>query len=512
MYYVSCDGYPLLDWRDNDLILVNPRVKLEVNTVGEGSFTIYKNHPNYDKLRTLKSVFEVRDEIGVIFRGRATGDTVDFNHGKAVDLEGAMAFFNDSVVRPFVFPDDFADDAEYTASAASGNVIEFFLKWLIDNHNSQVQEFQRLHLGKVTVTDPNNYLYRSSDGYASTWDMLKSKLFDSGLGGYLCIRYEEDGNYIDYLSEFAETNTQQIVFGENLLDIKNELSATGTYTAIIPVGAEIEYEVEEGTVEGEYVDFVNVKKVKEKLTLKSLPDGDITDDLVKIGDTLYSKSAVEEYGWIYAPVSETTWDDVTLAENLLENGVEWLTSGGILVASTIEATAVDLHFTDEQISSLRIYRNVEVYSKPHGINESYPLAKLEIDLLNPQNTKITVGKTQLTLTDRTSIDVDNIIQDFNQTTNKYFDSLVVKVVESKKAELLPDELRVFGEVDGLDITLVTVDDDNAHEYLFEFIPTETFLGLNINPAVNWVIKPHFVAGKAHQVSILRGIGVMINAS
>ena len=156
MYYVTVDGFPLLDWRDDDMILTSPRVKLEANTVGEGSFTIYKTHPHYDKLKKLKSVFEVSDENGVIFRGRATGDTIDFDHGMAVDLEGAMAFFNDSVVRPFHFPDDFKENTDYIAAAESGNVIEFFLGWLIDNHNSQVEDFQKMKLGNVTVSDPNN--------------------------------------------------------------------------------------------------------------------------------------------------------------------------------------------------------------------------------------------------------------------------------------------------------------------------------------------------------------------
>ena len=56
MYKLTCDGYPLLDWRDNNLILVNPKVKLEVNTVGEGSFTIHKEHPYYDKLKKLTTL------------------------------------------------------------------------------------------------------------------------------------------------------------------------------------------------------------------------------------------------------------------------------------------------------------------------------------------------------------------------------------------------------------------------------------------------------------------------
>ena len=377
MYQITCDGLPLMDWRDNDLVLVNPKLKLEVNTVGEGSFTIYKNHPHYSKLKKLKSVFEVRDDYGVIFRGRATGDTVDFNQGMFVDLEGAMAFFNDSIVRSFSFPFDFKDDADYINAAANGNVIAFFLGWLIDNHNSQVQDFQKMKLGNVTVTDPNNYLSRSTSEYASTWEVLKAKLFDSSLGGYLCIRYEDDGNYIDYLSEFTDTNSQEIAFGENLLDLKRETEASETYSAIIPVGAL-------------------------GLTVEGVADRDVTDDIVKRGDTLYSRKAVEEYGWIYAPVAETTWDDVTEEANLLSKGAEWLANGGALLQA-MEATAVDLHFTNEQTESLRIYKNVNVCSKPHGVSESFPLAKLELDLLNPQNTKITVGKMLLPLTERTAM-------------------------------------------------------------------------------------------------------------
>lgn len=391
MYYVTCDGYPLLDWRDNDLILVNPKVKLEVNTVGEGSFTIYKNHPYYDKLKKLKSVFEVSDENSVIFRGRATGDTIDFDHGTAVDLEGAMAFFNDSVVRPYSFPKDFTENAEYNTAAASGNVIAFFLKWLIDNHNSQVQDFQKMKLGNVTVTDPNNYITRSNSHYSSTWETLKAKLFDSSLGGYLCIRYEADGNYIDYLSDFTETNSQRVEYGENLLDLINESEASETYSAIIPIGAA-------------------------GLTIEGLDDGDITDDLVKLGDTIYSKSAVAEYGWIYAPTSETTWDDVTDDRNLRTKGAEWLANGGSSVLKAIEATAVDLHFTTEQAESLRIYKNVEVYSAPHNVSETFQLSKLEIDLLNPQNTKVKVGKTLPSLTERTAIQDDEVLTLYSKIT------------------------------------------------------------------------------------------------
>ena len=403
-YQIKCDGFPLYDPRDDELVVGSPKIDLEVNTVCGGSFTIYKNHPYYSKLKKLKSVFEVSDEIGVIFRGRMTEDSVDFYNSKAVDLEGALAYFNDSIVRPYSFPEDHLDDMEYTAAAESGNVVAFFLGWLIDQHNAQVEEFQRFKLGRVTVSDPNNYISRADSSYPSTWEVLKSKLFESSLGGYLCIRYEDDGNYIDYLSAFELTNTQEIVFGENLLDLKTDSSATTTYSAVIPIGATIESEStdEEG----------NTVTTKTVVSIKDLPDGGITGDgdIVKQADMIYSRSARADYGLIFAPVKDTTWEDVTEAVNLRTKAVEFLLSNGMMLSDTVEASAVDLHFTDEQIQSFRIYRNVNVRSTPHGHSGTYQLSKLGLDLQNPQNTKITVGATKRTLVDINSQKESETIQ------------------------------------------------------------------------------------------------------
>lgn len=410
MYQILCDDYPLLDLRDDELIVSDPKLKLEVNTVGEGSFTIYDNHPNFNVLQKMRSVFEISDEFGVLFRGRMTEHTQDFYNAKAVDLEGAMAFFNDSVVPPHKFPEDFLENEDYISTAESGNVVEFYLSWFLENHNSQVQPHQRFNLGNVTVSDPNNYITREETGYPNTWESLKSKLFESALGGNLCIRYEEDGNYIDYLAEFTLTNTQDIEFGVNMLDLKHGENAKETYSAIIPIGAEIEIVVETEpepvAEEGDDTETeTEPETIKKKLTLESIEDGAINDDIYKITldnglHAIYSKNAVDEYGWICAPVTLTTWEDVTDVQNLLTKGSNWISTQGVMLEDTVEIAASDLHFTDKEIQSFRIYRKINMNSLPHDMAESFDLTKLELELLNPQNTKITVGRTRLTLTDR----------------------------------------------------------------------------------------------------------------
>lgn len=484
MYKVKCDNNPLLDLRDERLILVNPRVKVEANTIGEGSFTIYKNHPYYGELQRLKSVFEVSDEIGVVFRGRMTEHTRDFNNGKMVDLEGAMGFFNDSVVPSFKFPEDFLENADYITESTSGNVVRCFLKWLIDNHNNQVQDFQKLKLGNVTVSDPNNYITRSSTELQNTWETLKSKLFESSLGGYLCIRYEADGNYIDYLSEFTLTNTQDIEFGMNLLDLKHEEDASETYSAIIPIGGEIEVEVdsegdevetaEEGEAgEGETEEGEEPEEVEEEtttitklVTLENIPDGEITPDIYKVTlnnglHAIYSKSAVEEYGWICAPVSETTWGDVTESSNLLSKGCELLSTQGMKWKDTCEITAVDLHLTDNEVRSFRIYRKINVKSKPHEIEKSYDLTKLDIDLLNPQNTKITVGETKLTLTDKNNKEHSDNIERIEE---------VKKDVEENRKETTEVKNKVLNQ----STTLINTCEEIIMSALKTFVETGDF--------------------------------------
>ena len=406
IYQIKCDDYVLYDPRKDSLILNNPKCKLQVNTVGEASFSIYSTHPYYDVLKKMRSVFEILQDGHTIFRGRMTEDSKDFDNVKVVDLEGAMAYFNDSIIRPFTFPDDFLDNNEYKTAAESGNVIEFFLNWAINQHNSQVQDFQKFKLGKVTVSDPNNYLARSSADYSKTWEILKSKLFDSELEGYLCIRYEEDGNYIDYLKDFELTNIQRIEFGENLLDINSDSDASAVYTAIIPLGAK-NSEVDKGE-EGTETSTDTTANDQSRLTIEGLADGEVSDGIFKIGDTLYSQSAVDEYGWIYAPTKDTTWEDVTQADNLKDRGVEYLVTTATKLSSTIEIKAVDLHFSDSDIEAFRIYRYIAVNSKPHNHEGRYRLTSLDIDILNPQNTKITLGDTTLSMTDINSSNKNNV--------------------------------------------------------------------------------------------------------
>lgn len=405
MFLIKCDGETIYDPRMENLNVNEPKCKLEANTVGEASFLIYSTHPYYEKLQKMRSIFEII-ETGfygdeVIFRGRMTNDSRDFYNAKLVDVEGVMAFFNDSVIRPFSFPKDFAEDQEYITASKSGNVIEFFLKWVIDQHNSQVQEFQRFKLGTVTVKDSNNYLYRSTEEILSSWEVLKTRLFESSIGGYLCIRYEDDGNYIDFLDDF-ETSEQTVEFGENLIDVLTESDASQIYTAIIPFGKKKSEISPEDSKDHTDNSRVSIAEISDEL-IPSNGLYDETADIVKIGDMMYSKNGIEKYGFICAPVADTTWDDVTDPTNLFQKAYSFLSGSRWNVSDTITVKAINSDkdpFTGETYFQLfKIYRYINIISKPHRINDSYKLTKIEIDLQNPQNTIITLGNSKRGMTD-----------------------------------------------------------------------------------------------------------------
>ena len=371
MYQLKYKNYILYDPRlaDEKLIVRDPSVKLAVSKAGEMSFTVDAEHPYLSNLRRMSGLVELLDGTFPIYRGRITSDIKDFYGAHKIETEGIMAVLNDSIIPPFNFPVDFEDDTAYKAAAASGNVVEFFFRWILSQHNAQVTAEQQIKPGVVTVSDPNNYITRSSEEYATAMTTISDKLFKSSLGGNLLIRYEDDGNYLDYYAALPLTNTQTVEFAENLLDLSSETDGADIYTAILPEG-------------------------KDGLTIGNLPDGDLTDDLVKSGKIIYSKSGVATYGRITRHIK---WDDVTVDTNLRAKAKAALADNGLSMPETITCKAVDLGW-QEGIQHFRVGRMTALVSTPHGYSASYPLMELAPDILDPGNTQITLGATQRTYT------------------------------------------------------------------------------------------------------------------
>ena len=349
MYKVYCDNH-LLHSNVEEYKLHSPVVEVELNQIGQFKFTIYNNHPNFDKLRRLKSIITVYQDDFLMFRGRILNDEQGFYNEKQVSCEGELAFLIDSIQRPYDF---------------TGTPAELFTQ-LINNHNSQVDTEHQFKVGDITVTDPNEYIARSDSEYLNTWESIQKKLIET-LGGYVWIRHEEDGVYIDYLAELNLLSPQSIEFGKNLIDLKRHTKGEDIATAIIPLGAKTE-----GS--------------ETRLDITSVNEDDF----------IFNQEAVDTYGWIFKVM---TWDDVTEATNLLRKGNEALLEQ-IQMLYSIELDAVDLSGIDRTIESFHLGSQVRVTTKPHSIDKLFLVQKLSIDLLQPASNKLTLGSSVYTLTEQ----------------------------------------------------------------------------------------------------------------
>ena len=373
MYRVYCDDKLLHDTHIEELKLINPKLDLEVNKTGSFTFTIYPSHPYFGMLKKLKSEIKVFQNEELIFRGRILDDAEGFKNERQVTCEGELAFLLDSSQRPYEF---------------KGDIPKLFTRF-IDAHNAQVEEKKRFKVGKITVKDKNGYISRSDTQYLSTYDSIFKKLINTH-GGYLNIRHELDGVYIDYLEDFTKQNAQDIELRRNILGLNMKTKGSEIATAIIPLGAKIKMEQPEETTEAGSIEG-NQQVEERRLTIESVNDGK---------DYVYNAEAVERFGWIYKVV---TWDDVTLPENLLRKANEELATA-FLYEKSIEISAVDLSGTNKNIAAFRIGTYNKVVTDIHGLNEFLLVKKLSLNLTNPKGDKLTLGKTYQSLTEQ---DKDN---------------------------------------------------------------------------------------------------------
>lgn len=406
MYRINYDNFLLHNLQvpsELGYYLLNPILKEEVNKVAELNFDINSTHPNFDKLEHLVPSIELKKDNKVIFKGRIIKEQQNIDKSKQVICESILAFLFDSVVRPYTFQGTPSD----------------LLKFYVDNHNSQVDAAKQFKLGKTTGAnlDPNEYINRSNTNYSNTYDEIQDKLLS--IGGYFYVRYEDDGNYLDWVDDFTNdvgqiVSLQTIEFGENLKDITIENDASNTYSVVIPLGAEVENE--DGT--------------KTRLTIESVNDG---------LDYLINEDALNKYGWIVAPVEDTTWNDVTIADNLKTKGQELLNQQGIMLKSTLELNAIDLNVVDGNIDAFEMYEYIRVQSTPHGISKTYLLTKKDTPLTKPENMTITLGETKDTLTgiqmnnDKVIKGVGKVIEDYEvnkEQINQEIDEIRQEVINN----------------------------------------------------------------------------------
>ena len=329
------------DLVSDEMVIFSPKLSKEVNKSGNFSFYIYSNNPYYKNIKALKTPIVVKDNDYELWRGRVLTIEKDFDNRKKVECEGVLAFFNDSVVRPFTHTKTMADQFRY----------------IIEKHNEEVEEYKQFVIGTIDVDDPYGSKEWKEEGYTKTKQLIDNLMDD--YGGYFVVGWNGTKNTLNYVKDPGNrTSNQTINFGENLLDLKVSINPNNVFTVLIPIA----YDANQN-----------------KITIESVNQGK---------DYLESTAGVAEYGKIF--YEHTFEEDIATPAALKTKGEEFLEKN-IKASNTIEIKAIDLHQIDPSINRIDVYDIIKVESEPHGLNEYEMCSKVSINLDFPDNNEYVIG-------------------------------------------------------------------------------------------------------------------------
>ena len=377
MYSVYVDGTCIYDdtSTEKSLRLINPVLELSDSAAGCFKMTVPVTNIGYRFINRMTSDVVIYKDEEEIWMGRVIDESIDFWKNRSLTCEGELAFLNDSIQPP----------ADYYNVGVRG-MLESFIRI----HNERAPVNRQFIVGKVTVTEIDNSTHRYTN-YEKTIECINTILLQR-LGGHLIVRKENGLRYLDYLADKDEISDQTIEFGTNLLDYAASYDMTEFATVIVPLGKKL--------------DSSPIQDLDAYLTVASVNSGSIY---------VQNPEAVRNYGWIEQVVH---FDEVEVASDLLMKAYQYLS----LVqfnSLILEVKALDLHYLNPDIDSVKITDQIRVVSIPHGLDKVFPVVKLSIPLDQPENTQFTLGtKMVTTLTSVNDKASSSIVQQINAMPTK----------------------------------------------------------------------------------------------
>lgn len=321
-------------------------IKQGINVIDSFTFTIYPNHPAYNSLHPLSTkitVFNTKTHkyefVGRVLMTKKRMETSGLI-SKEVVCESDLGYLNDSITEYGEYHDTSVRD---------------YLQIILDNHNNQVSADKQFQVGIVEVEE-NLYRYL---GYDKTFATIKDKLIDR-LGGELRVRYDNGIRYLDYLTEVGEVKKTDIRLAKNLITIEQEQDPSDIISRLIPLGNKISDDTEE------------------RLTISEVNNGiNYIDD----------EDAITKFGII---VGSNTWDDVTLATNLLTKGKEFQKENN-RIKKAHKLSALDLSLIGLDIDSFELGNYHPVINPLMQIDETLRIIEKTIIIESPESSTLTIG-------------------------------------------------------------------------------------------------------------------------
>lgn len=225
-YRVYADGDLIYDTSvdTQELQLISPVLTKEVSCAGSFECTIPTTHFFYNNIKRFNTkIFVYRDnDTDPYWDGRVFDESTDIYNNRNVYCEGSLSYFNDT----------HQPQREYKAMTCRQ-----VLEAIISIHNSKVDAIRQFGVGIAPVVfNPDEYFYTQ---YESSLDAINklAEEFDCEIR----VRWGVDQNdnpvrYIDFIKEFTDVSTQQIIFGENLLDFTRSYDMSNLVTVLLPLG------------------------------------------------------------------------------------------------------------------------------------------------------------------------------------------------------------------------------------------------------------------------------------
>lgn len=339
----------------SDIKLPNCEINLEMEAVSNMNFRINPASPAWNKIRPMQTLIRVFRHNGKkVFDGRMLAPKQAMSSGGMFTVEytceDRRAYLQDTRQRHGEYHDITVRD---------------FVGVILDNHNRQSEPHKRFKLGNVTVTNPTDNVYRYL-GYETTFDTLKDKLIDR-LGGYLVIRDEVDGMYLDYLASVGEVKQTPIRLAFNMQDLKKQVDVTQVVTRLVPLGARIESEDEMAT-----------DASQARITIADVNSGkDYIDD----------NALIAEFGIIEGTLQ---LDDVNDKGVLLTRGKQFFTAQKAAIVS-YDATAVNVDLLDESVEPFELGNYYPIENEVLAIDEPVQIIGMKIDINQPHKFGLKIG-------------------------------------------------------------------------------------------------------------------------
>lgn len=423
---------------NRNALVLSPKLTREVSKGGSLSFTMTRDHEQYESLQKMSTCITVEQDDKEIWRGRVLSHEADWYNRRVIYCEGALSYFNDSAITPFNYEGKLAQ----------------FLQHLIDAHNQQCGNMimKRFELGTVTAALGDlvvHYGDRDSYGvgedYGSTWDII-DKMVLKVYGGYTYCTYNPatGNNVLNYCDQSFEADrlvNQTIEYGVNLLDFTEKTDTNSLFTRVYPMGSK--HTVEETKWKWKFLWWGEkyTESHEERYGISGTDAATVNKYLPK-GYSYRLDSSDGDCGWIqndaaaqkFGIVSALGEYDTDSDNDTFAAGVQDLQKNSLMVTS-YTVKAVDLRDAGYDKDRLTFAGYAHIISKPHSIDVIMLCTKLVEPLDQPDKKEYTFGMTRQTLTDRqvANLGRTNLLDEDTASAEKYQQSTLNQLFKYQKS-------------------------------------------------------------------------------